>query len=124
MGVASGSSGVEFLKVGGDVNVGSDKVLRIAREAVGDAGQIHFMNGAGGIGSQISGGAENNYINGGGNFGVGITTPTVKLHVNGRTFLTNQSAPSTPTGGGIIYVEAGALKYIGSSGTITTLGVA
>jgi hypothetical protein len=31
---------------------------------------------------------------------------------------------SNPTGGGILYVEAGALKYRGSSGTITTLGVA
>ena len=30
----------------------------------------------------------------------------------------------TPTGGGILYVEAGALKYMGSAGTITTLGVA
>ena len=33
--------------------------------------------------------------------------------------------PSTnPTGGGVVYVEAGALKYRGSSGTITTLAVA
>jgi len=31
---------------------------------------------------------------------------------------------SNPTGGGILYVEAGALKYRGSSGTITTLGAA
>jgi len=35
------------------------------------------------------------------------------------------TAPTTnPTGGGVLYVEAGALKYRGSSGTITTLGVA
>jgi len=32
--------------------------------------------------------------------------------------------PGTPSGGGVIYVEAGALKYKGSSGTITTLGPA
>lgn len=33
------------------------------------------------------------------------------------------TAPTTnPTGGGIIYAEAGALKYRGSSGTVTTLG--
>jgi hypothetical protein len=31
---------------------------------------------------------------------------------------------SNPSGGGIIYVESGALKYRGSSGTITTLGAA
>ena len=35
------------------------------------------------------------------------------------------AVPSTnPTGGGIIYVESGALKYRGSSGTVTTLGAA
>jgi hypothetical protein len=35
------------------------------------------------------------------------------------------NVPSTnPSGGGILYVEAGALKYRGSSGTITTLGAA
>ena len=38
-------------------------------------------------------------------------------------FIANATAvPSTnPTGGGILYVEAGALKYRGSSGTITTI---
>jgi hypothetical protein len=35
------------------------------------------------------------------------------------------TAPTTnPTGGGILYTEAGALKYRGSSGTVTTLGPA
>ena len=29
-----------------------------------------------------------------------------------------------PTGGGVLYVEAGALKYRGSSGTVTTIAVA
>jgi hypothetical protein len=37
----------------------------------------------------------------------------------------NGTAPSgTPTGGGVLYVESGALKYKGSSGTVTTLGTA
>ena len=31
------------------------------------------------------------------------------------------SVPGTPTSGGVLYVEAGALKYKGSSGTVTTL---
>ena len=31
---------------------------------------------------------------------------------------------SNPTGGGVIYVEGGALKYRGSSGTVTTLAAA
>jgi hypothetical protein len=41
------------------------------------------------------------------------------LHV-----LNVSSAPATPTGGGVLYVEAGALKYKGSSGTVTVLGPA
>jgi len=34
------------------------------------------------------------------------------------------AAPGTPTSGGIMYVEAGALKYIGSGGTVTTIAPA
>lgn len=35
------------------------------------------------------------------------------------------AAPSgTPSGGGVLYVESGALKYKGSSGTVTTIAVA
>jgi hypothetical protein len=33
----------------------------------------------------------------------------------------NTVPASNPTGGGILYVEAGALKYRGSSGTVTTI---
>lgn len=36
----------------------------------------------------------------------------------------NTVPTSNPAGGGILYTEAGSLKYRGSSGTITTLGVA
>jgi len=41
-------------------------------------------------------------------------------------FIANASVvpSSNPSGGGILYVESGALKYRGSSGTITTLGPA
>ena len=42
----------------------------------------------------------------------------------GRIKLFNGAAPATPTGGGVLYVEGGALKYIGSSGTITTIAPA
>jgi hypothetical protein len=42
----------------------------------------------------------------------------------GVVFIANGTAPSgTPTGGGILYVESGALKFKGSSGTVTTLAV-
>lgn len=39
-------------------------------------------------------------------------------------FVANASAPATPTAGGVIYVESGALKYKGSSGTVTTIAAA
>jgi len=39
----------------------------------------------------------------------------------GTVFVANSSAPATPTGGGYLYVESGALKYKGSSGTVTTI---
>jgi hypothetical protein len=44
----------------------------------------------------------------------------------GVVFLANAGVnpSSNPTGGGVIYVDAGALKYRGSSGTVTTLGPA
>ena len=50
------------------------------------------------------------------NVTLGGTTTAAQLKIS------NGSAPSTPTGGGILYVESGALKYKGSSGTVTTLG--
>ena len=42
-----------------------------------------------------------------------------------RLLMQNGTAPSVSlTGGGILYVEAGALKYRGSSGTVTTIAPA
>jgi len=39
--------------------------------------------------------------------------------------LENIAAPSVSlTGGGILYVESGALKFRGSSGTVTTIAAA
>jgi hypothetical protein len=43
----------------------------------------------------------------------------------GTVFVANSTAPgSNPTAGGYMYVESGALKYRGSSGTVTTVGPA
>lgn len=62
---------------------------------------------------------------------VGSTDGTIYLNpgssgveIYGQTFLANETEPGTPSGGGVMYVESGALKYKGSSGTVTTLGVA
>jgi len=54
---------------------------------------------------------------------------TLCAALNGGTgvvFIGNAGAApsSNPTGGGILYVESGALKYRGSSGTVTTIGAA
>jgi hypothetical protein len=46
------------------------------------------------------------------------------IQATGAVFIANQAAPATPTGGGVLYVEGGSLKYKGSSGTVTTLGPA
>lgn len=59
-------------------------------------------------------------INATGNFVVGnmaiATSSVATIHIS------NGTIPSAnPTGGGVLYVEAGALKYRGSSGTITTI---
>ena len=59
-------------------------------------------------------------IDSSGNVGVGVSTfGTSAAKVLG---LANATAPTTsPAGMGQLYVEAGALKYRGSSGTVTTL---
>jgi hypothetical protein len=60
----------------------------------------------------------------GGNVGIGGTTS----FGNGAKVIGISNAttvPSTnPSGGGVLYVESGALKYRGSSGTITTIAPA
>jgi hypothetical protein len=65
-------------------------------------------------------GDETMRITSDGNVGVGVSTfGTSAAKVLG---LANATAPSTsPAGMGQLYVEAGALKYRGSSGTITTI---
>ena len=54
---------------------------------------------------------------------VGFWTETEFGSGNGVIGIANTvSAPSTtPSGGGVLYVQAGALKYKGSSGTVTTI---
>lgn len=54
-----------------------------------------------------------------GNFGLNTVDFGSGVKVIG---IANGTAPSgTPTGGGVLYVEAGALKYKGTSGTVTTI---
>ncbi len=46
-----------------------------------------------------------------------------QINTINNIFIGNTSTPSTPTGGGIVFVQGGSLKYIGSSGTVTVIGV-
>ena len=82
-----------------------------------EAGLIGFLNG-GGIYFDVNG--ELMRIDSSGNVGIGVSTfGTSAAKVLG---LANATAPSTsPAGMGQLYVESGALKYRGSSGTITTI---
>ena len=56
----------------------------------------------------------------------GTLTDAMRLDSNGVLFLMNSpTVPSSnPTGGGYLFVESGALKYRGSSGTVTTIAAA
>jgi hypothetical protein len=57
-----------------------------------------------------------------GNLLVGVTNAAT---TSAKTInISNGTAPTANITGGILYVEAGALKYRGSGGTITTLGAA
>lgn len=48
-----------------------------------------------------------------------------RLDSDGNLTLNNtQSVPATPSGGGTLYTESGALKFKGSSGTVTTVAPA
>jgi hypothetical protein len=69
------------------------------------------------------GSAQQLVVNSSGNVGVGVSAfGTSAAKVLG---LANATAPSTsPAGMGQLYVESGALKFRGSSGTITTIAAA
>lgn len=67
-----------------------------------------------------TGSVDNLWLEPNGNLGLGVNTfGTSAAYVLG---LKNATAPTTsPAGMGQLYVEAGALKYRGSSGTVTTI---
>jgi hypothetical protein len=90
----------------------------VAAAAATDFGVTAFTGGKLWLGS--NNGASYAVLDSSGNVGIGVSTfGTSAAKVLG---LANATAPSTsPAGMGQLYVEAGALKYRGSSGTITTI---
>ena len=69
----------------------------------------------------ITNNTERLRIDSSGNVGIGTTSFGASSQV--VLAIANATAVPTgnPTGGGVLYVEAGALKYRGSSGTVTTI---
>lgn len=88
------------------------EVIRGAASQTGDLAQ--WQNSAGTVLAKVA--ASGNIVAG----NMAIATSSVStIHIS------NGTIPSAnPVAGGVVYVEAGALKYRGSSGTITTLGAA
>jgi hypothetical protein len=96
-----------------DGTSGRDSFIGLTGDnAPGGAGNIRFATGGNVVRVTIT--------NTGGNFGIGTTSfGTSAATVLG---IANGTAPSSsPAGMGQLYVEAGALKYRGSSGTVTTV---
>lgn len=117
---------------------GSDSsaaALSIDLKTAGTAAQGIFVTGTTGdstgnfFTARSSDGATDKFVvKASGSIGIGIgagTTPRGGIDLRALPlYIGNQSAPATPTSGGVLYVEAGALKYKGSSGTITSIALA
>lgn len=131
------------------INLTTDASASATLTAQSDAGQINISQGAttnnGGYGIMditTAGGFYFRKTNASGSFyfttggysvrmaidpsgNVGIGTSSFGTSATGVIGIANGTAPSSsPAGMGQLYVEAGALKYRGSGGTITTLGAA
>lgn len=100
----------------------ADAALRVDSKAAGDPA----------VGVRITGdGASRLVVAASGQIAWGDGTNALDLHLSrqaagilandGVLYLANNSQPATPSGGGILFVSGGALKYIGSSGTVTPI---
>jgi len=110
--VAMQTAGVDRWRFGADTGTESGSDLGsnfeiLSRTDAGAAKETMF---------QLTRGTSNVGLMGMTNFGGGSRVIGIRSVATAPT--------SNPSGGGLLYVEAGALKYRGSSGTITTLGAA
>lgn len=94
---------------------GNTKTITLGTAGV--SGSTTLIN----LGSSVSGATSTITLSGntgfnGGSFGGAV----------GAVYIANATTTPTsnPTGGGVLYVESGALKYRGSSGTVTTIAAA
>ena len=129
IGVSSGSSSIQQLRNSGSAGF---SINASAGHSGSTAGSTLTLTAGNGFNSGNTNGGHI-YLKAGvknasgldGN--IGLLTDTGSFGSGEKViFIANATTvPSTnPTGGGILYVEAGALKYRGSSGTVTTIGAA
>ena len=109
------SSGTALLAINSAGQIAPSAVASVGLVVKGLASQTgdlqQWQNSAGTVLAKIA--ASGNIVAG----NMAIATSSVStIHIS------NGTIPSAnPTGGGVLYVEAGALKYRGSSGTVTTI---
>ena len=127
----AGTGGTFTLSAVGSFTAGTSVTtpLVIKAAASQSANTLEIQNSSGSTILQIfSGGsvssngslAGNTTVSAGQSIRVGSTSATISG--GPLAFFANATAPSAnPTSGGYIYVESGALKYRGSSGTVTTI---
>ena len=146
--VAIGTNGTEAVRIqsSGQIAIGTTAAATgaTAPKVVfgnGEPGGVEWLNASGARGARIQKWTDNNFYHDtyegahiwrgasftelfradqSGNLLIGMTTAATS---SAKTLhLANATAPTAnPSGGGVLYVESGALKYRGSSGTVTTI---
>lgn len=125
--IAATPGGVLEVKANNDI----DPSITVRANSTSAANLLEFKRASdGAVRTRISGTCqlvtqEISYFTGPG-VQVGSTSAQFGSGSGGMLGLTNASTVPTanPSGGGVLYCEAGALKYRGSGGTITTVGAA
>jgi hypothetical protein len=131
-------SGAKVLELGskGNALLGNSSVVDVTYNAYFDSAWKYGITGFASYYAQTGG--QHQWFNApSGTAGNTISfTQALTLDADGNLLLGGTSTPgakvmyianattvpaSNPTGGGVLYVEAGALKYRGSSGTVTTI---
>ena len=139
LGIGTASPGTPLHVAGANVAAGSGGILSVQGTSAfaTDRGASIALTGATGTGrpgivlAEIAGRKENStdpndrgYLQFVTN-GDGGIVERARIDSSGNLLIKNTgAAPGTPTGAGYLYVESGALKYRGSSGTVTTIAAA